>query len=344
MATTERDYYTVLGVLRDASQDDIKKAYRRLARQFHPDMHSGTKKSQMEEKFKELNQAYEVLSEPETRKKYDRYGANWKEAEAYERARQESGSRARAQWGASPDFQQQEGQDFGDIFDMFFTKRGRAAGSRGAVDGEDLETTVRLRLREVLDGVTRRIQLSERVPCATCNGTGAQKNKPCPTCNGLGYKTEIRTLDVKIPAGVQDGTRVRVPAKGGPGLRGGSRGDLYLHVQVEPSRIFTRDGDDLLVTLPIWPWEAALGAEVLAPTLTDQVRVKIPPGSRSGAKLRLRGKGLPNESGGRGDLFFVLQMLVPSPLTPEQRALFEQLAKLPHPDPRADLLRDAKLG
>ena len=343
MATVERDYYTVLGVPRTATQDDIKKAYRRLARQFHPDMHSGPKKSQMEEKFKELNQAYEVLSEPETRKKYDQYGAKWKEAEAYERARQEATSRARTQWGASPDFQQQEGQDFGDIFEMFFNK-GRAAGSRGPVHGEDLETTVRLRLREVLDGGTRRIQLSERVPCTACNGTGTQKGKPCPTCNGLGYKTEIKTLDIKIPAGVQDGTRVRVSGKGGPGLRGGGRGDLYLNVQVEPSRIFTRDGDDLLVTLPIWPSEAALGAEVLAPTLTDQVRVKIPPGSRSGAKLRLRGKGLPNESGGRGDLFFVLQMLVPSPLTPEQHALFEQLAKLPHPDPRADLLRDAKLG
>ena len=344
MATAAQDYYTVLGVPRTASQDDIKKAYRRLARQYHPDMHTGTKKSQMEDKFKELNQAYEVLSEPETRKKYDRYGANWKDAEAYERAQQEAGARARAQWGASPEFQQREGQDFGDIFDMFFTNRGRAAGGRGPIDGEDLETTVRLRLREVLDGVTRRIQVAERVPCATCNGTGQQKGKPCPTCNGLGYKTETRTLDVKIPPGVQDGMRVRVPGKGGPGLRGGGRGDLYLHVQVEPSRIFTRDGDDLLVTLPIWPWEAALGTEVLAPTLTDQVRVKIPAGSRSGAKLRLRGKGLPNESGGRGDLFFVLQMLVPNPLTPEQRVLFEQLAKLSHPDPRADLLRDAKLG
>jgi len=348
MATTERDYYTVLGVARTASQDDIKKAYRRLARQLHPDLHTGSRKAQMEEKFKELNQAYEVLSDPEIRKKYDRYGSNWKESEAFERAQQEAAARARAQWGTAPEFTQQEGQDFsdaGDFFDMFFSKRGRSGGGgRGAVDGDDLETNVRLRLREVEDGVTRRIQVSERIPCATCNGTGTQKGRPCPTCNGLGGKTEIRTLDVKIPAGVQDGTRVRVAGKGGPGLRGGSRGDLYLNVQVEPSRVFTRDSDDLLVTLPIWPWEAALGAEVLAPTLTDQVRVKIPPGSRSGAKLRLRGKGLPNESGGRGDLFFVLQMLVPSPLTPEQRALFEQLAKEPHPDPRADLLRDAKLG
>ena len=343
MATAEKDYYAILSVARTASQDEIKKSYRRLARQLHPDLHTGSKKAPMEEKFKELNQAYEVLSDPETRKKYDKYGANWKDAEAYERAQQEATARARAQWGSTADFQQQEGQDYGDIFDMFFNRRGRT-GARGAIDGEDLETTVNLRLREVLDGVMRRIQVSERVPCATCNGTGTVKGKPCSTCNGVGYKAEVRTLDVKIPAGVQDGMRVRVAGKGGPGLRGGQRGDLYLNVKVEPSRVFTRDGDDLLVTLPIWPWEAAIGAEVLAPTLTDQVRVKIPPGSRSGAKLRLRGKGLPNESGGRGDLFFVLQMHVPSPLTPEQRALFEQLAKQPHPDPRIDLLRDAKLG
>jgi DnaJ-class molecular chaperone len=346
MATTARDYYAVLGVARTASQDDIKKAYRRLARQYHPDLHTGPKKAQMEEKFKDLNQAYEVLSEPETRKKYDRYGPNWKEAEAYEHARAEAAARAR-QWGPAPEFQDMEGDEAADIFGMFFGRRGRSepgTGWRGGMEGEDLETTVRLRLREVLDGVTRRIQVSERVPCPACNGTGRQKGRPCPTCSGLGGKTEIRTLDVKIPAGVHDGMRVRVAGKGGPGLRGGRRGDLYLHVQVEPSRVFTRDGDDLLVTLPVWPWEAALGAEVLAPTLTDQVRVKIPPGSRSGAKLRLRGKGLPNESGGRGDLFFVVQIVVPTTLTPHQRSLFESLAKEPHPDLRADLLRDATLG
>jgi DnaJ-class molecular chaperone len=348
VATTERDYYTILGVPRHASADDLKKAYRRLARQYHPDLHSGPRKAQMEEKFKELNQAYEVLSEPESRKKYDQYGANWKEAEAFERARQEAAARAGAQHGAGPGFEGAEGQDFGDIFEMFFGGRSRAgtgAGGRGpAFQGEDLETTVRLTLREVLGGVTRRIQLSERVPCATCDGTGKQKGRPCPTCNGAGGRRETRTLDVKIPAGVHDGTRVRVAGKGAPGARGGRRGDLYLNVQIEASRVFRRDGDDVVVTLPIWPWEAALGAEVLAPTLTDQVRVKIPPGSRSGAKLRLRERGLPTESGVRGDLFFVLQIIVPTTLTAEDRLLYEQLSKSPHPDPRADLLRDAKLG
>ena len=346
MATTERDYYAVLGVPRTASQDDIKKAYRRLARQYHPDLHTGPRKAQMEEKFKELNSAYEVLSEPETRKKYDRYGPNWREAEAYERARQEAAARAGARGQAPPGFGG-EGADFGDLFDMLFGGRARGGGAaaRGpAVDGQDLETTVRLTLREVLDGVTRRIQFTEQVPCLACNGTGKQRGRACATCGGAGGRAEIRTIDVKIPAGVQDGTRVRVPGKGGPGARGGRRGDLYLHVQIQPSRVFQRDGEDILVTLPVWPWEAALGAEVLAPTLTDPVRVKIPPGSRSGAKLRLREKGLPTESGGRGDLFFVLQIIIPSSLSAEDRALYEQLARAPHPDPRADLLRDAKQG
>jgi len=348
VATTERDYYTVLGVPRGASQDDIKKAYRRLARQYHPDLHTGPRKAQMEERFKELSQAYEVLSEPETRKKYDQYGPKWKEAEAYERARQEAASRAGAQRGDRSQFDGTETQDFGDLFEMLFGGRSRAgtgaAGRGPALQGDDLETTVRLTLREVLDGVTRRIQVSERVPCTTCGGSGKQKDRPCPTCGGAGSRQETRTLDVKIPAGVHDGTRVRVTGKGAPGARGGRRGDLYLNVQIEPSRVFRRDGDDILVTLPVWPWEAALGAEILAPTLTDQVRVKVPPGSRSGAKLRLRGKGLPTESGIRGDLFFVLQIIVPTTLSPEERLLYEQLSKSPQPDPRSDLLRDAKLS
>lgn len=347
MATTERDYYTVLGIPRSASQDEIKKAYRKLARQYHPDLHSGPRKAQMEDKFKELNSAYEVLSEPETRKKYDQYGPKWREAEAYERARQEAAARAGARRQAGPDFEGRGGADFGDLFEMLFGGRARGGGGPTggpAVEGRDLETTVRLTLREVLDGVTRRIQLTEETPCPACGGTGKQKGRPCPTCGGAGGRTETRSIDVKIPAGVQDGTRVRVAGKGAPGVRGGPRGDLYLTVQVEPSRVFRRDGDDLLVTLPVWAWEAALGADVLAPTLTDQVRVKIPPGSRSGAKLRLRGKGLPTESGGRGDLFFVLQIIVPASLSPEERALYEHLAKGPHPDPRADLLRDARRG
>ncbi len=345
MATTERDYYAVLGVSRTATQDEIKKAFRRLARQYHPDLNTGPRKAEMEKKFKELNAAHEVLADPETRKKYDQYGHRWQDAEAYEKARRQAG----AGGGMGGGFATEEAQDFTDVFESLFGRRGRPGGGTGfqgfsqgfAVPGEDLETTVRLTLREVLTGVTRRIQLSEPVTCRTCGGTGRQKGRFCPTCAGTGSTSETRTIDVKIPAGVQDGTRVRVPGKGGSGQNGGKRGDVYLHVQVESDAVFRRQGSDVLVTLPVWPWEAALGAEVLAPTLTDPVRVKVPPGSRADGKLRLKGKGLPTASGAPGDLFFTLQIVMPASLSDEDRKLYGQLAQAPHPDPRAELLRQA---
>lgn len=349
MATSERDYYAVLGVARTATPDEIKKAFRRLARQYHPDLHGGSKKAEMEKKFKELNEAHEILSDPDKRKKYDRHGHRWQEAEAYEKAREQAGAGQGGsgfQWrqGPAPD----EGQDFGDFFENLFQQRGgRTQGGRSgpfegfAIQGEDLETTVRLTLREVLTGVSRRVQLSEPVPCPTCGGTGRQRGKLCPTCGGTGTRTEVRTIDVKIPAGVQDGTRVRVAGKGAPGHNGGKAGDLYLLVQIEPHPVFQRQGADLLVHLPVYPWEAVLGADVLAPTLTDPVRVKVPPGSRAGGKLRLKGKGLPAPAGGHGDLFFTLQIVLPPSITDEERKLFEELARIPHPDSRVELLRTA---
>jgi DnaJ-class molecular chaperone len=343
MATTTRDYYTILGIPRDASADDIKKAYRRLARQYHPDMHSGSKKGEMEKKFKELNEAHELLSDPDKRKKYDQYGANWEQAEAYERARQEAQVRTRATGGPESSF---GGGDFSDLFENLFGGRGRSGGaSRGmAVPGEDLETEVHLSLREVLTGVTKRVSLTDRVPCSTCGGSGVQKGRSCPTCMGSGLRMETRSIDVKIPAGVLDGTRVRVAGKGASGMNGGKRGDLYLHVHVASDGLFQRQGSDLHVTLPVWPWEAALGAEVMAPTLTEPVKVKIPPGSRADSKLRLKGKGLPTASGGHGDLFLTLQIVMPSSLTEEERSLYEQLGKGRHGDPRAELLTATRRG
>jgi len=189
-----------------------------------------------------------------------------------------------------------------------------------------------------LTGVTRRIQLAEKVPCQACGGTGDQRGRPCSACDGTGSQTEHRTIEVKIPAGVQDGTRVRVAGKGYPGRHGGKRGDLYLQVHIVSDGVFRRQGSDVHVTLPVWPWEAALGAEVLAPTLTDPVRVKVPPGSLAEGKLRLKGKGLPTASGGRGDLFFTLQIVMPTSITDEDRKLYDQLGRARHPDPRADLL------
>lgn len=325
MPTSQRDYYDILGVNRSATADEIKKAYRKLARQFHPDLHTGNRKSEMERKFKELNEANEVLGDPDIRKKYDRHGHRWQEAEAYEKARQQAG----AGHGFGGDrqhpgnFTADQGFDFGDVFENIFGGRARGgAGARGgAVPGRDLETEARLTLREVLAGVTRRVEVTEP--------------------GGPNGRTASRTIDIKIPAGVQDGTRVRVPGKGGPGRGGGKHGDLYLRVHIEPDQVFRREGADLHVTLPVWPWEAALGADVLAPTLAEPVRVKVPPGSRADGKLRLKGKGLPTASGGRGDLFYTLQIVMPASTSDEDRTLYEQLGRAPHADPRAELLKTA---
>jgi DnaJ-class molecular chaperone len=340
----ERSYYDILGVSRSASQDEIKKAYRRLARQYHPDLHTGSRKAEMEKKFKELNEANEVLGDPETRKKYDQYGPRWREAEAYERARREAGAGMGAGMEGGGGFTAGEGQDFGDLFESLFGQGARGqTGFRGfAMPGADLEASVSVTLREVLTGVTRRLELAEPVPCKTCGGTGRVSGRPCNACGGTGTQVEPRQIEVKIPAGVQDEVLLRVPGKGDVGSRGGKRGNLYLRVHIQPDRIFRRHGDDLHVILPVWPWEAALGAEVVAPTLSDQVRVKIPPGSRSGSKLRLKGKGLPSQSGGRGDQYLILQIDIPSTMSDEERKLYEQLSRLPHPDPRVDLLREAR--
>jgi len=341
MATTARDYYQILGLARSASADDIKKAYRRLARQYHPDLHSGAKKSEMEKKFKELNEAHEVLSDTEKRKKYDQYGAQWEQAEAFEKARQQAGARG---FGGQEAGSQFGGEAFSDIFENLFGGRGRAGSGRGfAVPGEDLETEVDLTLREVLTGVTKRVNLREPLTCSTCQGSGSFRGRTCPTCQGTGMTTEAKPIEVKIPAGVQDGTRVRVAGKGQPGMNGGKRGDLYLHVVIPPDPVFRRQGSDVHIALPVYPWEAALGADVVAPTLTEPVKVKVPPGSRAEGKLRLKGKGLPSATGGHGDLFLTLQIVMPASVTEEEQTLYERLGRGKHPDPRAELLTRTRL-
>jgi DnaJ-class molecular chaperone len=342
MATSSRDYYQVLGVSRNATAEEIRRAYRRLARQVHPDLHSGAKKTEMEKKFKELNEAHEVLSDPDKRKKYDRYGADWEQAEAFERAKQQAGERG---FGAETmgGFQ---AEAFSDIFENLFGGRGAAGAATSGFTsrGRDLETEAELTLREVLTGVTKRVSLREPVICGTCQGRGMMRGRPCQTCGGSGSVLESRTIEVRIPAGVQDGTRVRVAGKGQPGFDGGKRGDLYLHVTIAPDRVFERHGSDLHVVLPVWPWEVALGAEVMAPTLGEPVRVKIPPGSQSDSKLRLKGKGLPTASGTYGDLFLILRIVMPPSLTEDERRAYEELKRIRRQDPRADLLAMARRG
>lgn len=324
MAEHKRDYYEVLGVSKTASQEEIKKAYRRLARQYHPDLHPGAKKAEMEKKFKELTEAYEVLGDEEKRKKYDKYGFRWQEAEAYERAQQAAG----AAGGPTGDWRTvfTEGGfegfgDFSDLFDNLFG-RGRREGAsfRGfAMAGTDLEATVQVTLHEVCTGTTRRLEL-------------------------LDASGHPQIIEVRIPKGVQDGERLRVKGKGAPGLHGGPPGDLYLSVHIVPHPVFQRKGSDIWVTLPVWPWEAVLGAEVQVPTLTGPVKLKIPPGSQAQQQLRLKGKGLPTRTGAVGNQIAVLEIVVPSSVSSDERAVYEQLRKFPHPDPRAELLRRAAYG
>lgn len=350
MATTPRDYYQVLGLPRTASPDDIKKAYRRLARQYHPDLHAGAKKAEMEKKFKELNEAQEVLTDPEKRKKYDQYGADWEQAQAFEKARQQTGGQGfGGPWGSDGGYSRPGSggagsEQFSDFFENLFGNRGRGgAGRSGAgMPGEDLETDVQLGLREVLTGVTRRVNLREPRTCLTCQGSGTVRSRSCITCQGAGMTTESKTIEVRIPAGVQDGTRVRVAGKGQPGTHGGKRGDLYLHVVIPSDPVFRRQGSDLHVSLPVYPWEAMLGAEVTAPTLAEPVKVKVPPGSKADGKLRLKGKGLPSATGGPGDLFLTLQIVIPASVSEDERMLYERLSTQRHPDPRTELLHSAQ--
>ncbi|MFZ1803802.1 MAG: J domain-containing protein [Nitrospira sp.] len=345
MATTPRDYYQVLGLPRTASPDDIKKAYRRLARQYHPDLHAGAKKAEMEKKFKELNEAQEVLTDPEKRKKYDQYGADWEQAQAFEKARQQTGGQGfGGPWGSDGGYSRPGSggagsEQFSDFFENLFGNRSR--GGAG-MPGEDIETDVQLGLREVLTGVTRRVNLREPRTCSTCQGSGTMRNRSCITCQGAGMTTESKTIEVRIPAGVQDGTRVRVAGKGQPGAHGGKRGDLYLHVVIPSDPIFRRQGSDLHVSLPVYPWEAMLGAEVTAPTLAEPVKVKVPPGSKADGKLRLKGKGLPSATGGHGDLFLTLQIVIPASVSEDERMLYERLSTQRHPDPRMELLQSAQ--
>ncbi len=343
MATSQRDYYDILGIPRSASADDIKKAFRRRAREYHPDLHTGTKKSEMEKKFKELNEAHEILSDPDKRKKYDLYGHNWENAEAYERARQQAG--AQPGWtgtGSTGGGHFSGSGDFSDIFETFFGGRSRGSTPGFAVDGEDLETDVELSVRDLLTGVTKRVELSERITCKACDGKAMVRGRPCIVCGGSGIQLDKRKIEVRIPAGVEDGTRVRIAGKGQPGVNGGKPGDLYLRVQVERNGVFRQKGSDVQVTLPVWPWEAALGAEVMAPTLTEPVKVKIPAGSKSDSKLRLKGKGLPTSGGQHGDLFLKLKIVMPPHLSSEERALYEQLQRFQHTDPRAEVLAAAR--
>jgi curved DNA-binding protein len=313
MAVAFRDYYEVLGVPRDASTEDIRRAYRKLAREYHPDVN---KDPGAEDRFKEVSEAYEVLRDPEKRERYDRLGANWRAGQDVSDTPGFDGFAG----GAPPGFGGFGGDTrvefgdsgFSDFFEGMFGGRTRTRGRAGggfdgfSVRGSDQEATLELSLEEAARGGRRRISL----------GTG-------------------RDYEVNIPAGVVDGQRIRLAGEGSSGAGGGRSGDLFLRVRLKPDPRFRVEGRDIYTDIRVAPWEAALGASVEVRTLTGTTRVKVPAGSSSDRKLRLRGKGLPSPGGKGGDLYAVVKIMVPRKLNTEERELFERLASVSSFDPRA---------
>ncbi len=302
-----KDYYGVLGVPREASQDDIKRAYRRLARKYHPDV---SKEPQAEERFKEVQEAYEVLRDAEKRAAYDQVGRGFRPGEEF---------RPPPDWASGFEFSGPGAGAgrFSDFFEELFGARGGYTGSRrNDQRGEDHHATIEIDPRRAYSGGTESIELRHPRPKA-----------------GGGVELGTRRLNLRIPPGVTDGQVIRLAGQGAPGVGGGARGDLYLKVALRPDPVFSVEGRDVSVSLPVAPWEAALGATVQAPTLGGPVELRIPAGSDSGRRLRLRGRGLPGSP--PGDQYVILRVVLPRADTPRARELFEQMRRdLPF-DPRA---------
>jgi len=317
MAVQFRDYYETLGVSKTASDDEIRKAFRKLARKYHPDVNKD--KATAEEKFKQLNEAYEVLGDPEKRKKYDELGANWNQPGGFHPppgwdAQQSGGGfrRYSAGDGGGVEFEF-GGTGFSDFFEQFFGggrgPAGFGGGSfgqrpRGAERGSDVEADIMVTLEEALHGSRRTISLRR------------------------GNSNKVETYQVKIPKGVHEGQRIRLAGQGEAGAGGGKSGDLFLRVRLARHPDFTVDGSDLVHEAKIPPSQAALGGELQVPTLEGSARLKLPPGTQGGQRFRLRGHGLPTAGGGRGDLFVVTQIQIPKKLTEREREIWTQLAEL----------------
>jgi molecular chaperone DnaJ len=352
------DYYELLGVSRNATGDEIKRAYLKLARELHPDANPGDKTS--EDLFRQINLAYETLKDPEKRRQYDMFGPMG----------------ARGQGAAPGDPFSGFGGGFGDLFEQFFGASGMGGGGgrrrTGPIKGEDAEAAVVLDFAEAVFGVQREItvrlphscptcggsgartgttpiscsvcqgtgelrrvrqsflgQMVTATPCHRCSGTGEEITSPCPDCRGEGRRPEERTFVVDVPAGVDEGSTLRLPGRGAGGLRGGPPGDLYVHVRVRDHKVLTRQGSDLLAVVHVAMTQAALGVSVPFETLDGSEDLAIPAGTRSGREIRLRGRGVPHLQGrGRGDLIVTVVVDTPEGLTKEQEELLRRLAEL----------------
>ena len=335
MAVAFKDYYEVLGVPKSATDKEIKAAYRKLARKWHPDANPDDQAA-AEERFKELQEAYEVLSDPEKRQKYDALGKDWKRAS--EQAEQQR--EYRAQQGGTTftfgDFGDGAGDftadGFSDFFDTFFSGVGRRATTETDVPrrGKDLEGAIELTLRDAYAGGPKRVSVQVDDVCPECGGSGLKRRRICPTCHGTGRVLKTKTLEVTIPRGVRDGQRIRLVGQGGSGIHGGPPGDLYLVVHVQQQdETFEREGDDLFVELPVRMYDLILGGKARVPTMTGSVEMTIPPGTQNEQLMRLAGKGMPRMQGGYGDEYVRLIARLPQKLTERERELFQELAKMP---------------
>ena len=335
MPVRYKDYYAALGVSRNASDTDIKKAFRKLAREYHPDV--AKNKKQAEEKFKEINEAYEVLGDPVKRKKYDQLGADWASGAEFRPPPgwESFGGGPFAGGGARGEEHEFHfgGTGFSDFFEQLFGSRhGRGPGGFAEADfgperGRDIEGDLMVTLEEATRGSVRSVSVRRAAPCEQCGGTGLRARKPCNACGGTGQIAKTETYQVKIPAGVAEGQRLRVAGRGEAGAGGGLAGDLYLRVRLARHPDFAVDEHNLIYEAQLAPWEAVLGANISVPTLNGRVNIRIPPGTQSGQKFRVRGRGLPQRDGGSGDLIVVTRIEVPDRVGEAERKLWEQLAR-----------------
>jgi len=373
MATRARDLYETLGVPKKASAAEIKKAYRKLAREFHPDKNPGD--AAAEDRFKEIQGAYDVLGDPKKRKQYDQVGPSLFGGGG---GRRTTTTNRNVNWSGNIGDLGDLG-DLGDVLGGLFGNakgRGRNARAERGQAGRDVEVEVNVSFEDSLRGITTRIPVEIETACATCKGSGAEPgttpivcpecrgrgvvsesqglfalSQPCPRCNGNGTVVEkpcrsckgsgrerkVKRFEVKIPAGVRDGTRIKLKGKGEAGSGGGLPGDLHVVTRVTPSPLYERKGSDLLLDVPVTYPEAALGAEVEVPTPEGRISLKVPAGTQDGRTLRVRGRGAPKlNGGGKGDLLARVRVSVPTRLTKAERDAIENLQKVSHDDPRAE--------
>jgi molecular chaperone DnaJ len=338
-----KDYYQILGVKRDASEKEIKSAFRKLARKYHPDVNPGN--TEAETRFKEINEAHEVLANAEKRTQYDQFGADWQRYQQAQTAGYDPGAAADfSQWftgqngrgGPRVEYREYSGGegDFSDFFESLFGGAGRGRTTRPTRHrGEDQEYEVEITLEEADQGATRTLNLQLTTVCPTCGGAGISDHRRCPTCGGTGATVQTRKIEARIPAGISEGGRVRLAGQGGPGYNGGPNGDLYLRVHLLTHARFERDGANLKTPVDVPLYTAILGGEITVPALGGRLALRIPPETQNGRVFRLRGKGLPTgvNSAARGDLLARVNVVLPANLSERERDLFAQLRDVREP-------------